>query len=735
MTIRHSKASNSVTRGDGRHRVAGQNRRPIDDYPGVGSPLVEIAARAEALATPVARASDLHGPEHWRSVARLAARLLAEAPRAHPRSLFLFAAVHDTQRLNDAHDPDHGIRAAAVLEREIDHGLDAEQLERLLFALRNHSGGAGPPTSDDPTIGACWDADRLTLDRVEIPPEPLYISTPSVKADLQRFRELARAISEGPDLSWEEIAAAFDSAPPAATREQRLLASDFYGYLRPSRCGLRVWLREQGEQEEPPGAFAETLMRLGIEHERRHLERFGGALDIGELPREEQREATIAAVEEGERVIYQGRMHATAKLAGREIEVVGLPDFMLPARSGYAIRDSKLNRRVGPNQKHVRLQLEAYGWLYEQTFGEPPISLQVHSGSGEIITLDYGGGDDALEAFEQILRYRLMADEPADEHVGVSKCGGCGFRSRCWPLAERRRDVGLLPFADRGLIDALHDEGTSTLPQLVERYDAERLAALERPTWGGQLRPVGERAGRLLTNARALLEQRPILISPPEIPEHPTYVMFDLEGMPPTIDEIEKIYIWGLQAFGARPGPFRAGVAGFGPRGDREGWESFLAEAGAIFDELGDVPFVHWAAYEKVKLNLYLERYGDRDGVAERVLANLLDLLPITREAVAVPLSGYGLKEVETLTGYRRTLEESGGEWSIARYIEATETDDEDERAAIIDGILAYNREDLEATWAVMEWLRNLHRHDIAQRRLSVLRGEGLRKVQPRRRR
>ncbi len=107
--------------------------------------------------------------------------------------------------------------------------------------------------------------------------------------------------------------------------EPRLLASDFYGYLKPSRCGLRVWLKEQGVEEEPAGVFREMLMRLGIEHELRHLERFPNALDIGELPRDVQREATMKAVAEGERVIYQGRMHATATIGGREIEVVGLP--------------------------------------------------------------------------------------------------------------------------------------------------------------------------------------------------------------------------------------------------------------------------------------------------------------------------------------------------------------------------------------------------------------------------
>jgi predicted RecB family nuclease len=90
------------------------------------------------------------------------------------------------------------------------------------------------------------------------------------------------------------------------------------------------------------------------------------------------------------------------------------------------------------------------------------------------------------------------------------------------------------------------------------------------------------------------------------------------------------------------------------------------------------------------------------------VKENLCDLLPITYESVALPLSSYGLKAIERLAGYERQLSESGGEWSMARYIEATETADESLRAAIMDEILAYNREDLEATWAVLGWLRRL---------------------------
>ena len=97
--------------------------------------LTEIAAQLDAMATPVARSSTLHGPRHWRDVARIARELQVEVPAADGRVLFLFAAAHDTQRLNDGHDPDHGERAATVLLAEIDHGLDREHLELLIYAF------------------------------------------------------------------------------------------------------------------------------------------------------------------------------------------------------------------------------------------------------------------------------------------------------------------------------------------------------------------------------------------------------------------------------------------------------------------------------------------------------------------------------------------------------------------------------------------------------------------------
>ena len=57
---------------------------------------------------------------------------------------------------------------------------------------------------------------------------------------------------------------------------------------------------------------------------------------------------------------------------------------------------------------------------------------------------------------------------------------------------------------------------------------------------------------------------------------------------------------------------------------------------------------------------------------------------------------------------YQTALTESGGEWSMAQYIKAVETEDESLRRETMDSIRKYNREDLEATWAVMHWLRKV---------------------------
>ncbi|MEZ5571087.1 MAG: hypothetical protein R3E64_03600 [Halioglobus sp.] len=112
----------------------------------------------------------IHGAPHWSRV-RHNGLLLAEHTGANTRVLEYFAFLHDLGRENDHHDPEHGIRAAAIAENIAGDLIDVSQSELALLteACRGHSDGH---LVADITVMTCWDADRLDLGRVGIRPDP-----------------------------------------------------------------------------------------------------------------------------------------------------------------------------------------------------------------------------------------------------------------------------------------------------------------------------------------------------------------------------------------------------------------------------------------------------------------------------------------------------------------------------------------------------------------------------------
>lgn len=113
-----------------------------------------------------------HYVDHWDRVAGYGL-YLGRLYEADLEVIELFALLHDSQRFEEGHDPEHGPRAA-LYASEICPWLQPEQLMKLMLACRDHDRGK---VHEDPTIGCCWDADRLDLDRVLIDPDPKYMST------------------------------------------------------------------------------------------------------------------------------------------------------------------------------------------------------------------------------------------------------------------------------------------------------------------------------------------------------------------------------------------------------------------------------------------------------------------------------------------------------------------------------------------------------------------------------
>ncbi len=116
-----------------------------------------------------------HGPSHWRRVEQTGL-LLATRTGADPVVVRLFALFHDSRRINEGTDDCHGARGA-VYARSLKgsfFNLDDASFAILEEACIWHT---DREFSDHPTIGTCWDADRLDLGRVGAIPDPRLMST------------------------------------------------------------------------------------------------------------------------------------------------------------------------------------------------------------------------------------------------------------------------------------------------------------------------------------------------------------------------------------------------------------------------------------------------------------------------------------------------------------------------------------------------------------------------------
>lgn len=144
-------------------------------------------------------ATSLHGPEHWRRVERNGL-LLAEAGGVDVEVIKLFALFHDSRRENDGWDPDHGVRGAEFARelRDTAYELSDDRFEILHYACTWHTDGV---SHADPTIAACWDADRLDLGRVGITPDPKRMCT-KLGAEIARLGGVVRYL-ENADR-WRE---------------------------------------------------------------------------------------------------------------------------------------------------------------------------------------------------------------------------------------------------------------------------------------------------------------------------------------------------------------------------------------------------------------------------------------------------------------------------------------------------------------------------------------------------
>ena len=117
----------------------------------------------------------VHGIVHWDRVANNAD--LLNTSDVDLLVVKAFAYVHDVERNDDGYDLQHGPRAAALVDEIRDTELaflNDDEILQLKKACELHT---STWRTEDATVNACFDADRLDLGRVGIAPNPGKMAT------------------------------------------------------------------------------------------------------------------------------------------------------------------------------------------------------------------------------------------------------------------------------------------------------------------------------------------------------------------------------------------------------------------------------------------------------------------------------------------------------------------------------------------------------------------------------
>ena len=135
--------------------------------------------------------SSIHGISHWDRVAGNADVLITSD--VDELVVKAFAYIHDVERVNESDDWQHGHRAALLVDEirsSVLSFLNDLEIEQLKEACRLHT---LRHRTDDSTVNACFDADRLDLGRVGITPNPDKMATAAGRIVAEK---LAREDSE-----------------------------------------------------------------------------------------------------------------------------------------------------------------------------------------------------------------------------------------------------------------------------------------------------------------------------------------------------------------------------------------------------------------------------------------------------------------------------------------------------------------------------------------------------------
>ncbi len=463
-----------------------------------------------------------------------------------------------------------------------------------------------------------------------------------------------------------------------------------------------------------PDESAELIARKGNEHERAYLLRLqaqgrvvvdiaagGGSID-------DKTARTLQAMHQGAEVIYQATL--------RDGSLIGHADFLRRVDGEasalgawrYEVADTKLARSA---KGKFLVQLAFYSALLAKAQGAEPRLMHVVLGDHTERAFRCA---DYMHYYRSLLarfmaRVQALASgtEARTYPLPAAHCDLCHWRERC--EAQRLADDHLCQVANSSRVQwgKLQAAGVGTMASLaalpsgttVPRINANTLEKLRsQAELQDRARRTGERAVVVLPldpEGRRGFHRLPA----PDAGD----MFFDMEGDPLEDGGLE--YLFGVWFLDGGSWAFREFWAHSRAQ-ERTAFEDFIDFVTRRREQFPGAHVYHYASYEQTALKRLACWHATREVELDTLLRRgaLVDLYKVVREGLRISQPSYSIKHVEHFYRPPRAGDVKNAGASIVFYERWRETQD----AQLLQDIADYNRDDVESTQQLRDWLLKL---------------------------
>lgn len=472
-----------------------------------------------------------------------------------------------------------------------------------------------------------------------------------------------------------------------------LTGTDFYRFFQ---CPHWPYWERFGDQalRRPLTETEEQRLADGLEHEKDIVEKeYPDVASLKEVSFEDAAVRTIELMKQGVPAIYQGVLV--------DGDWHGRPDLLerQPGKSAFGdwyYKPVDVKRAHELKKEHM-CQLYFYGLLLERIQGHFPAHPEIINADGERIAFD--ASSFAVE-FQSILDQleQIRSGEIPDPVYRKSCEDVSPWGKACRALAEERNDIALIYNVDIKKLRGLRSLGIHTVS------DAAQIDPLQLE---GQVPHLTLRALESIQRQARALEEKAVIIREPFIdPTQGLEIHFDIEGYPPT----DRDYLFGFWMPSGEQAGYKPFIAEHDERDEKTMWFAFLDWCATLPREF---TVYHYANYEITRLEVLARRYEtERNPDLVRFRNSMVDLKEIVREHVVFPLHFYSLKAIAKFLGFKWEGDVQGGGQSVFAYEKWLKTQDR----SILDAIVQYNREDVQATAHLLDWLRTYAAREASYR-------------------